>query len=189
DAQAEPVAESAPAREVASAATPPPPRLASTGMRSDVHTNGDPTRTSSPDAASSSYRQNDRAEAAFADGWKALDRGELEHAEKAFQRAASEQNGRLNEDASFWRAVTLARAGNRDRAISAFSEFLERYPESPRRGEASVLLGRLLLASGDARGAERRFGDAASDRRPDVRDAAKRGREDVAPPPGRRDPP
>ena len=48
-----------------------------------------------------------------------------------------------------------------------------RFPESPRRGEASAMLGKLLLAAGDSDAARKHFQAATEDSRPDVRKAAE----------------
>jgi len=51
----------------------------------------------------------------------------------------------LVEDASFWRAVALARGKRIADALSAFREFLDGYARSARAGEASAALDWLLV--------------------------------------------
>jgi hypothetical protein len=57
-------------------------------------------------------------------------------------------------------------------ARGALESFLLRFPASPRAGEASVMLGRLLLDGGDRAGARTRFRAALTDPSPRVKRAA-----------------
>ena len=81
----------------------------------------------------------------------------------------------VKEDSAFWYGVTLARRGKSKAAIVALQSFITKYPRSRRRGEASTVLGRLLLEKGDKAGAAERYRDAATDASPEVRAAAKAG--------------
>ncbi|MBC7975602.1 MAG: hypothetical protein H7138_11520, partial [Myxococcales bacterium] len=54
-------------------------------------------------------------------------------------------------------------------------DLLERYPRSPRTGEASVMLGWLLVDLGAHDEATRRFQAGIHDASPTVRDSAKAG--------------
>ena len=128
-----------------------------------------------PKATSNEPRPEDPSEAAFREGWKALKAGDTKAAESAFGRASEAPSSSVNEDALFWRAVALSRAGKDAQAIAAFREFLARHPQSTRRGEASTLLGRLLLKSGQTAAASERFSDATNDPRPEVKRAAESG--------------
>ncbi len=114
-------------------------------------------------------------EVAFRNGWRALDRGNPKGASEAFRRAASSENEAVREDAAFWYGVTLARSGDRKSAIGALQSFLGHYPRSAHRGEASALLGRLLLEQGDKDKAARHYREAADDPNPEVQKAAKEG--------------
>ncbi|MCB9580001.1 MAG: FecR domain-containing protein [Polyangiaceae bacterium] len=122
-----------------------------------------------PTPQASSAQKGD--EAAFREGYDALRTGDNGRAEQAFAKAS--RSGTLAEDATYWRAVSLMRGGHRDAATRAFQEFLVRFPESPRRGEASAMLGKLLLAAGDSDAARKHFQAATEDSRPDVRKAAE----------------
>jgi TolA-binding protein len=71
--------------------------------------------------------------------------------------------------------VALARSGQSAAARDGLSEFLRLHPRSPRAGEASVMLGWMLLDAGDRTGAFRRFKAAAGDRDASVRASAEKG--------------
>jgi TolA-binding protein len=115
-------------------------------------------------------------EAAFGRGFRALRRGDYGEAAGQFESAiASGPTSSLADDARYWRGVSLARAGRSAQAQEALGEFLSLHPRSPRAGEASVVLGWLLLESGDRTGAYRRFKAAAGDRNAEVRAGAQKG--------------
>ena len=117
-----------------------------------------------------------KLEVAFAQGWSAMRSGEFDAAAEAFGRAASRRNeNALSEDASFWRGVAFDRARRFASAREAFAEFLARYPDSDRAGEASVMLGWLLLRAGDVAGAGARFERALGDPVARVRRSAQAG--------------
>ena len=120
-------------------------------------------------------------EIAFDEGWKALRGGDNEAAAQSFLKAAgSAGSDPVAEDARFWGGVALARAGHHDKAIAQLELFADRYPASPRYGEASAMLGWLLVDSGDLGEAERRFRAAVDDRVPSIRESARKGLEAVA---------
>ncbi len=101
----------------------------------------------------------------FQIGWAALRAKDPAAAAQAFGAAADAGSGApLAEDARFWRAVALSRAGQRADTRSALATFIDRYPGSPRLGEASAMLGWLLLKDGDAARAEKLFRVAERDR-------------------------
>ena len=84
-------------------------------------------------------------------------------------------DGSLVEDAAFWQAVALARAGRRAQATTAFRDFLDAHPRSPHAGEGSAMLGWLLIDAGDRAEAGRRFRAAVDDPSKSVRDSARSG--------------
>ena len=115
------------------------------------------------------------AEAAFEAGWRALREGDHDAAAEAFTRAGANVREPVAADARFWAGVALARAGHRERATLALRGFVTRFPASPRLGEASAMLGWLLLESGDLDEAELRFHAATDDAASAVRDSAHKG--------------
>lgn len=121
------------------------------------------------------------ADAAFQEGWAALRRDDAAGAAAAFELSArSAGEDAIAEDAWYWRAVALARGKRSDAARGAFAAFLDRYPGSPRAGEASAMLGWLLLTIDDLDGAEAHFRAAADDRVDTVRASARAGLKAVA---------
>jgi hypothetical protein len=113
---------------------------------------------------------------AFDDGWTALRAERFDEAAGAFARAAATGAGtRVAEDASYWQAVALARAGQSAVAARAFESFLGLYPSSTRAGEASAMLGWILFDARDYRGAARRFRAAVKDPSARVRKSAADG--------------
>jgi TolA-binding protein len=70
-----------------------------------------------------------RSLAIFRDGWLALRQNRFAAAIAAFDRASDPV---VQEDAAYWAAVAAYRAGNRDAARRRFTDFLARFPESPR---------------------------------------------------------
>jgi len=116
------------------------------------------------------------AEAAFEQGFAALRSGEPAAAALLFDRAVSAAGGAaIGEDASYWRAVALGRAGRALEAARALQSFLDAYPASNRAGEAAVMLGRLFLLQGDGAGARRFFEAASRDPAERIREAARAG--------------
>jgi hypothetical protein len=116
------------------------------------------------------------SEIAFDEAIAEMRRSEFAGAAETFGRAlALDPEGPLAEDARYWHAVALARSNDDAHARIALADFLDHHPRSVRRGEASVMLGTILLAMRDFDGAERRFADAADDVVPEVRARAKAG--------------
>ena len=75
--------------------------------------------------------------------------GRAAEAATAFSEAALRARGTsLEEDAVYWRAVALARAGDGPGAGRELTAFLERFPQSSHGGEARVALGWMLLEGG-----------------------------------------
>ncbi len=113
---------------------------------------------------------------AFDEGWNALRGERFDDAASAFARAAASGAGsRIAEDAGYWQAVALARAGQSAKASRAFESFLGAYPSSTRVGEASAMLGWILFDARDYQGAARRFRAAVKDRSARVRKSAADG--------------
>jgi hypothetical protein len=116
------------------------------------------------------------AERAFNQGWEALRTGDRLGAAVQMRRALDlEPGSALAEDARYWRAVALGRAGVAGEARDAMEEFLRSHPRSPRAGEVSVMLGWLLVDAGERSRAETLFRAAAADARPEVRRSATAG--------------
>jgi tetratricopeptide (TPR) repeat protein len=114
------------------------------------------------------------AEAAFNEGWSALRSGAYREAAQAFERALQTgESSKILEDASYWKAMALTRAGSEKQAIAALQEFLASYPRSPRVGEAEVVLGWKLLRAQERDAALLHFRAAASDPVPKVRESAR----------------
>lgn len=112
---------------------------------------------------------------AYDEAWDAMRGGRFERAASTFARVAIlDPDGPLAEDASYWYPVALARA-KRGEAVSAFREFLERYPSSAHASEASVMLGWLLVEAKQPAEAERRFRAAIDDASSAVRESARAG--------------
>lgn len=112
---------------------------------------------------------------AYDEAWDAMRAGNFERAASRFARVAIlDPDGALAEDASYWYPVALARA-KRGEAISAFREFLDRYPRSAHAHEASAMLGWLLVDAKQTKEAELRFRAAADDTSAQVRDSARAG--------------
>ena len=110
----------------------------------------------------------------FERGWAELAANQVTTAAATFERAArAAPSDPLAEDAWFWRASALARAKSAD-AATALAAFLARYPSSPRGGEASAMLGWLVVDHDLAR-AEVLFRTAAADRVAAVRASGEKG--------------
>lgn len=88
-------------------------------------------RPSAPKAANADER-------AFNAAWSAIERGDYEAAEKDLGKVSP--NSPLAEDAAYWRAVSLVRAGDKAKAREALTRFIAQHPDSPRKAEAEGLL-------------------------------------------------
>jgi TolA-binding protein len=112
-------------------------------------------------------------ESSFRAGRSALRAGDFGAAAESFALAiAADPTAPLAEDARYWRGVALARAGRAADATAALSDFLDRHPTSLHAGRAALVLGNLLLRSGDTAAARARFDAARNDGDPEVRAAA-----------------
>ncbi|HVV86817.1 MAG TPA: hypothetical protein VHE35_27455, partial [Kofleriaceae bacterium] len=116
------------------------------------------------------------AEVAYDDGWASLRANDFAAAARDLDRAADlAPSGPLRDDARYWRTVALARAGRATDAIAGFRALLADVPATAHRGEASVMLGWLLVDAHQLVEAERRFRDASADPDPRIRASALHG--------------
>jgi hypothetical protein len=163
DAWAPPPVKTAVASPPAPPATPPPPAAPRHIAAQQPPSRVAPLPARSPQAV------------AYDDAWTALRANDFATASAAFARTALlDPDGPLAEDASYWYPVALARA-KRGEAAGAFRDFLERYPRSPHAGEASAMLGWLLVDAGERVEAERRFRAALDGASEQVRASARSG--------------
>lgn len=116
---------------------------------------------------------------AYDDGWTALRAQRFDDAAAAFARSAS-STGALADDARYWHAVSLARAHHDAIAITAFREAIDEHPGSSHAGEASAMLGWLLVDAKDLVEARARFAAAADDANDRVRSSARAGLDALA---------
>jgi TolA-binding protein len=144
---------------------------------------GTPPSTSPPVTAPSTSPATPRdrverlpQERAYDDGWAAMRGGKFAEAAIAFARVQLlDPDGALAEDATYWYAVALARSKDDAQATRAFRDFVDQYPKSRRAGEASAMLGWLLVTAHENAEAERRFRAATNDSNPAVRESARAG--------------
>ena len=117
-----------------------------------------------------------RQETLYDDAWDALRARRFAAAATGFTRVLAEAPvGPFAAEAAFWRATALARGGEADQALVAYREFIGRYKTSPRRGEASAILGWLLVDAQRPEEAAPLFGAALSDPHENVRVSAREG--------------
>jgi TolA-binding protein len=115
-------------------------------------------------------------ERSYDQAWEALRAGDFGRAAGGFARVVLlAPDGPLVEDASFWRAVALARGQRAAEARSAFRDFLDSFGSSPHVGEASAMLGWLLIDARSYDEAAQRFTAAVRDANPAVRHSARAG--------------
>ena len=125
-------------------------------------------------------RANQRASAAesalFDRAWSSLRAGNAGDAAATFADLEHRARGRaIEEDALYWRAVSVARTKDSASAGLLFREFLRRFPASSRRGEAAVALGWILLDAENVSEARHAFEQALADPAASVRDSAAEG--------------
>jgi TolA-binding protein len=125
----------------------------------------EPTRSSASDLA-------------YDDGWAAMRRSDFRAAVLAFARV--ERTSNLADDAAYWQAVALARDGRADEAIGHFRALLDEPSRSAHNGEASAMLGWLLVDAHQPDEARRRFDVAATDADPTVSASARAGLDALA---------
>jgi TolA-binding protein len=127
--------------------------------------------------------------ASFERGWRLLRSGEPRRAAEAFRAVETQSPGdAISEDALFWEAVSLARARLPAEARGALAAFVSRFPRSARVGEASAMLGWMLLDVGDTTGARGAFERAAGDRVDRVRASGTSGLQRLGEPAAAPDP-
>jgi TolA-binding protein len=120
-------------------------------------------------------------ELSYDQAWDALRANNFGRAASGFGRVVLlAPDGPLVEDASFWRAVALARGQRSAEALSALRDFLDSYGASPRAGEVSAMLGWMLIDARAYDEAARRFATAVRDASPAVRRSAKAGLDALA---------
>jgi TolA-binding protein len=168
-------------------AAPPRPHRVTAAARREPDppsaTAPSPPTTAQPSTAPPPVASSARApeEVSYDDAWAALRRGDFTRAAGGFARVVLLAPDRpLGEDASFWRAVALARGKRSLEAVAAFHDFLDGYARSSRAGEASAMLGWLLIDARAFDEAERRFQAAAGDPDPAVRRSARAGLDALA---------
>jgi TolA-binding protein len=115
---------------------------------------------------------------AYNEAWTALRAQRFHAAAAAFARAlALAPEGPLADDARYWHAVALAREPRPLDAILAFRELLDEHAGGAHRGEASAMLGWLLVDAKQLAEARTRFTTAADDADGSVRASAVSGLE------------
>jgi peptidoglycan DL-endopeptidase CwlO len=115
-------------------------------------------------------------EDAYNEAWTAMRANDFTRAASAFARVRLlDPDGPLAEDTGFWYAVAIARSDHPRPAIGAFESFLEQFPRGARAGEASAMLGWLLLEHVGAAAARPRFEAALTDPSHAVRESATAG--------------
>jgi TolA-binding protein len=117
-----------------------------------------------------------REEGLYDDAWDALRARRFEEAAAGFGRILAESpTCALADEAGFWRATALARGGRSSEAIAAFRAFLDSTRTSSRRGEASVILGWMLVDAHRPDEARGLFRAAAADPHATVSASAREG--------------
>ena len=116
------------------------------------------------------------AETAFRAGWQHLRNGDAEAATIKLQEACETVGAAaVAEDASYWLGIAYSKSGKTQAAAKAFAGFVNRYPRSPRAGEAMAILGWLHVEQGDFKQARKLFEKAAQDPAAKVRESAAEG--------------
>lgn len=168
--------------------SPPPVESSATGVArpqveraepaKSLHSEG-PTsgRERSPATGKKSAEARQRElDALFGEGFAALRKKQFMEAAATFKRAATAAEQRpIAEDAWYWHAVSLGRAGRSEDAMRALRGFLTRHPRTTRSGEVSCMLGWLLYKAGRIDEAAACFRSAEKDRAPEVRESARLG--------------
>ena len=108
----------------------------------------------------------------FQRGWALLREGKANEAAAELALAAQGSDA-LADDARYFQAVALVRAGRAVEAERVLIGFLTRAPESLRAGRAALLLGKLLRERGEVDAARRWFETALHDPDPAIASAAK----------------
>jgi len=181
------VREAVPAKLAPEAAAPPPPAAARTESRARAARRTAPAAKHHarviaavmPGSKSLPAARDARplsGSPSFGHAWSRLRDGDAQAAAAEFAEVERVSQGRdIEEDALYWRAVAVERAGDAAGARTLFAAFLDRFPSSSRAGEAAAALGRLLLEAGDAPAARGAFERALHDPSPEVRASAQEG--------------
>jgi hypothetical protein len=112
----------------------------------------------------------------FERAWRLLNAGKAADAAAAFRDVEAKSRGdAIVEDALFWRGVALERAARPADARAVLLQFTSQFPHSERIGEASAMLGWILLDAGDTNEARRAFERAENDKVDRVRASARSG--------------
>jgi hypothetical protein len=160
--------------------TPAPPRLATLrrAVPAPLPVASPPVPTARPDLVGGPVP----GERAFEGAWEALRAGDARRAAAAFDVVLLEaRDAALAEDAAYWKAVALSRAGEERLGAIAFETFLDGHPGSVRAAAAAVMLGWLLVEQDRLTEAERRFAAAAGGDPTDrVTASARAGLDEVA---------
>lgn len=168
------------------AASLPPPASAQSRSAASSSLPGSPARLSAPPSSSGDIEREADAtgasvERSYDQAWAALRASDFNRAASGFARVVLlAPDEPLVEDASFWRAVALARGQRATEARSAFRDFLDSFSGSPHAGEASAMLGWLLLDVRSYDEAAHRFTIAARDANLAVRRSARAGLDALA---------
>ncbi len=166
-----PALHSVPVPHAAQRITPPPATIEQPGHETVEPRAAEPATDSRPAAPPRAVE-----DVAYDEAWDAMRRSNFARAAGAFSRVLLlAPESALVEDASFWRAVALARGKRNGEAIIAFRDFLDAHAGSSRAGEASAMLGWMLIDARDYDEAARRFKTAASDVHAAVRASATSG--------------
>ena len=121
------------------------------------------------------YQERTYQERTYDDAWDAMRAGDFQKAATSFLHVTEvAPQGPLADEGAFWQGVALARAGERHEATAAFRRMLDAYPSSSRKGEASAMVG-WLLVDDDPVEAGRLFRSAINDPQPTVRESARQG--------------
>jgi hypothetical protein len=113
---------------------------------------------------------------AYNDAWAALRGAQFDVAAAGFASALiAAPEGAVADDARFWHAVALARGHAAGPAMIAFRELVDEHPGSTHAGEASAMLGWLLVDAKRLDEARDRFAAATNDPSPKVRASAQAG--------------
>lgn len=151
------------------------PRLSRPASEARTESTAPREYTEREDRAVGSLLQNiDDAEKAFVRGWRALQTDQHDIAVQNLTRAAA-LDGPHREDAAYWSAVALAKAGRASKATEVFARFIAEFPNSTWSSGARAMLGWLYFDAGNAAEARRLFEAAKTSSDADVRRSAERG--------------
>jgi hypothetical protein len=125
-----------------------------------------------PDDVAPAVQPSWPGESEFRDGWSAYQRGDYGQAAQWLLASCRAATGDVAEDACFWYAVALERSARTVDAITAYRDFLERWPAKRRSDEARIQLAALLITDGHRDAARALLEDAARSLRASTRESA-----------------